>query len=1293
MAHIAQLKISGVRSVGVDEEDAHIIKFLNPLTIISGPNGTGKTTIIECLNYVTTGALPAGNLPTFIHNLRLSRRSRVDSMVKLQFYDSKNRECVATKRMTSSLTKGDKLKTESEEFTIQIRKDGVEKKISSKVADFRKEMLNLLGIPTAILESVVFCHQEDSCWPLSESKELKKRFDKIFQLTKFVKAVDQMKKIRKDYLNELKVLMEKKNNGEMLLLNKAKYMRDLKNTEKSCSDASEKLTELKTKIQDCTSFIKLASEKLVHFEKLQRTIDLKNAELRGKRDHLSNLNCPPFNGSVEMLQAEIDQITSLAEFQNLMKEKSNLEQKMSRIRKEVEDLKVFQKTKNDEMAKFKGEEMLRSSLLSTLGDLEQNLCSKYGLKAGVNFDTDFAELVKTEESVLGSVKFDVSEQRKQYDETISTADSSYNSLKFELSAVLNSLAKLGNEIRESEQRLQSAATSQSEINSLNVEIKKLENNISQLPISNDEKSKALRDQREYQQTILADIRLRLKKSELFEETEKDIERKSEEYNSVHSSLEEMKEKHRETFLSLFDRFDEGPWSKKITTAREATAAKQSTAEKSLNKALLNAEREKQNIVQIEKNQKLLKTELTEIQSNILNTSGCLPDDVTSQLNDVKTSLKQARKDLAPLDTKAILYESWSNEVQEKSCCPLCERKFSGKTGAQDLSKKLINMSISFPEEIERLQSQVSFYEEKENLLSSAAVDVDRIKKIEVELTELAARREESEKILVGELGSVRTCRSEVQMIKNRLTKLDLIQMDIGLMDNYLSSSSRIKLELEELKLRVPCSDEKKSCRELKMMIDDQEELINRLIHESEAQQAETNKRNHMCEKLNSLRDQRITLGEAAAQATMILEQMEIKKKDRLDLLNKEKSLKLELPIAAKNRESAKNGLVEFTERIALQERKQNQIVQVMLVEKSRLDDLVERLTKISENRKQSEECSDMLQKTENDILQKTMLMNRLENQAGDLDNMTARKRTLEEQKTRLILENHVAELVNEINDMELEAEDPDTIREELNRKNSQKSKAEVEQGRIEGQLAVTEKTRREAQQALGAKNMKEAEKIYRDVVVDQLVCEKTIEDLDKYSKCLDTSILRFHTEKMAAINDILDDLWRKVYKGGDIESIKIISDVAGASTDKRKSYEYKVVMLVEGGIEMDMRDRCSAGQKMLACILIRIALADVFGGVCSMIALDEPTTNLDVHKVEYLAEMLNDLISARRNDDEYSSTSGRQFQMIVITHDQRLVEQLTLGTRPDFYYVLEKDMRGLSNIRRKYPNGETEPSK
>jgi DNA repair protein RAD50 len=56
--------------------------------------------------------------------------------------------------------------------------------------------------------------------------------------------------------------------------------------------------------------------------------------------------------------------------------------------------------------------------------------------------------------------------------------------------------------------------------------------------------------------------------------------------------------------------------------------------------------------------------------------------------------------------------------------------------------------------------------------------------------------------------------------------------------------------------------------------------------------------------------------------------------------------------------------------------------------------------------------------------------------------------------------------------------------------------------------------------------------------------------------------------------------------------------------------------------ELDMRGRCSAGQKVLASILIRIALAESLSLNCGVLALDEPTTNLDVDHIESLARSL-----------------------------------------------------------------------
>ena len=56
MAELEKMSIMGIRSFGPYEPK--VIKFFKPLTIIVGPNGCGKTTIIECLKVACSGEYP-----------------------------------------------------------------------------------------------------------------------------------------------------------------------------------------------------------------------------------------------------------------------------------------------------------------------------------------------------------------------------------------------------------------------------------------------------------------------------------------------------------------------------------------------------------------------------------------------------------------------------------------------------------------------------------------------------------------------------------------------------------------------------------------------------------------------------------------------------------------------------------------------------------------------------------------------------------------------------------------------------------------------------------------------------------------------------------------------------------------------------------------------------------------------------------------------------------------------------------------------------------------------------------
>jgi hypothetical protein len=83
-------------------------------------------------------------------------------------------------------------------------------------------------------------------------------------------------------------------------------------------------------------------------------------------------------------------------------------------------------------------------------------------------------------------------------------------------------------------------------------------------------------------------------------------------------------------------------------------------------------------------------------------------------------------------------------------------------------------------------------------------------------------------------------------------------------------------------------------------------------------------------------------------------------------------------------------------------------------------------------------------------------------------------------------------------------------------------------------------------------------------------------DLEKYQQALERALMHFHSMKMSEINKIIKELWQTVYQGRDIDTIEIRAE---AATSKARSYNYRVVML-KHGIELDMRGRCSAGQKV-----------------------------------------------------------------------------------------------------------------
>jgi DNA repair protein RAD50 len=190
-------------------------------------------------------------------------------------------------------------------------------------------------------------------------------------------------------------------------------------------------------------------------------------------------------------------------------------------------------------------------------------------------------------------------------------------------------------------------------------------------------------------------------------------------------------------------------------------------------------------------------------------------------------------------------------------------------------------------------------------------------------------------------------------------------------------------------------------------------------------------------------------------------------------------------------------------------------------------------------------------------------------------------------------------------------------------------------------------------------------------MIESEVCSLAVSDLEKYYNALDKALLRYHGMKIAEINKIIQELWATTYRGEDITSIRITSDQEEGSKASR-SYNYRVVMS-KGNTELDMRGRCSAGQRVLASIVIRLALAETFCLSCGVMALDEPTTNLDYDNKRALATAISHLIATR--------AAQSNFQLIIITHDEEFVSRLKVDlathsglNMPEKYFQVSRSL-------------------
>jgi DNA repair protein RAD50 len=325
--------------------------------------------------------------------------------------------------------------------------------------------------------------------------------------------------------------------------------------------------------------------------------------------------------------------------------------------------------------------------------------------------------------------------------------------------------------------------------------------------------------------------------------------------------------------------------------------------------------------------------------------------------------------------------------------------------------------------------------------------------------------------------------------------------------------------------------------------------------------------------------------------------------------------------------------------------------------------------KLASNERAIAALENTISGTEKDISDLTVRNNKLKQ---DIDNGDRKRKNIADnlnyRKNLRLLD----VLCRDIEDLEARNADEDYERlaREAKTYESHHNKLLAERGTVMGSMSSKDEELKRLLDQWEAEYQHAGRK-YREAHIKVETTKAAMDDLLRYSSALDKAIMQYHSLKMEEINRIAGELWQSTYQGTDIDTILIRSD-AETTTGKR-NYNYRVCM-VKQDTEMDMRGRCSAGQKVLASIIIRLALAESFGVNCGLIALDEPTTNLDRDNIKSLAESLHAIIKARQ--------AQANFQLIVITHDEEFLRHMRCSDFCDSFYRVRRDQRQNSVIAR-----------
>lgn len=1176
---------------------------------------------------------------------------------------------------------------------------------SSRVKEINDEIPFLLGVSPAILESVIFCHQDDSLWPMSEPGTLKKKFDEIFDATKWTKGIDAVKIVRKKQGESLQI--KKRELGQLEEDKKKaranqKAMSDLE-VEIDSLREQEKITE--EKIQAAQTEAREKREEANKFLTIVTRLQNKGQQLDWKTKQVKDL-CEDINMLQESdaeLQKVLDQYqATTARLQGQIEEDTT---QYYGLQEEVNGTELKLNATLGEKGRLESDKEKHERQLQTRIEMVQSAAATHGLR-GFAHDLDDDQISVFNDKIQGLLnnkKKEHDKLQKELARAADEADAKISEFEGKKSTLTSERTFAKQKRAENDRKIKRLQTDADAVDCDEGLVTILEKSHAALEeryqnaqkgVSNtdwDKKIEGTNSELVVLEKASDDLISELHNCTRLSSERAQLDFRKKELKERQGNLESLVGTYSSRISGLLKReFDiESLRSDYKAVLDDQTAiVKQAKTECDVLQTELHqrdfelAEARKRQTTSSETRENYEQSVMKALKQVAEDPEKVSIEDFEGELENLESDKSSAEISLQLFDEMKAYYSLAETYLETKNKCKLCQRGFDNEQSKSKI-RSTIKESLSDTKK-EQLKKEYREVQKDLGKLTAVRSDYDALVRLKSELSKVKREAEEAQDKRKDTLRKFEVAEEEHRKVAEALAEIESVSRSVSDITQLYADIQETTEQIGKLQSQSQMSGTGRSADEIQSA---QSTNAEKLKEVKKTLETLTRERQRKLDLMNSLQ---LDLEQSKNKLTQAKQQMEKKTALSRDIKalkednqrQDEKVSKVDQDLralqpqidAARGQRDAERERAREKARLVAEERDAiAQTLNNLKIIENDIQSYVD-LGKASALASAERTMKSLQQQHERLKTDMDEVMKRINSQKQDQAKGDSRKKNISDNLKYREICREIDVLQEEMEELKAQnaEEDYNNLMREVKYLEDEERLQSSRLSKISGTAGAKDEQMNQMYET-HTTFYKDVEAKYKTTKIKVEATKGAIEDLGTFGQMIDKAIVEFHRIKLAEVNRIIDELWRATYHGTDIDTVEIKSENAttGTGSGVRKSYNYRVVM-VKTNTEMDMRGRCSAGQKVLASIIIRLALAESFGVNCGLIALDEPTTNLDSDNIRSLAVSLHGIIKARQAQDN--------FQLIVITHDEEFLRHMRCNEFADSFYRVRRNDQQCSVI-------------